>query len=90
MVEWGLPAGFRPAAEDLDALKAKGTLSHWEISGRTLRLYLPDLEKDKSLTLSVRFFATAKGTLKGPAGMAYEYYRRSEAATIEPARFEVF
>ncbi|MHC4202223.1 MAG: hypothetical protein ACYSU0_19705, partial [Planctomycetota bacterium] len=90
MVEWGMPAGFVPEPEDLDSLKAKGSVSHWEVSGRSLRLYLPDLAAGKSVTLPVRFYATAKGMLKGPAGRAYEYYRRHEAGAIGPATFEVF
>jgi len=90
MVEWGMPAGFIPEAEDLDGLKTKGTISHWERSGRTLRLYLPDLATGRRVTISVRFYATAKGTLKGPAGKVYEYYRRHEAAPLEPEQFEVF
>ena len=81
---------LRHEAEDLDALKSKGTISHWERSGRTLRLYLPDMTAGKRLTVSVRFYATAKGTLKGPAGKVYEYYRRHEAAPLEPEQFEVF
>ena len=89
MVEWGLPAGFVPESEDLDALKTKGTLSRWERSGRKLRLYLPDLAPAQPATLAVRFYATAQGELKGPAGRVYEYYRRDEALPLEPARFEV-
>ncbi|MHC5053968.1 MAG: MG2 domain-containing protein [Planctomycetota bacterium] len=90
MVEWGMPAGFVPEPDDLDSLKAKGVLSHWEASGRSLRLYLPDLAAGESVTLPVRFYATAKGTLKGPAGRAYEYYRRHDAEAIEPVTLEVF
>lgn len=30
------------------------------------------------------------GTLKGPAGKVYEYYRRHEAAPLEPELFDVF
>ena len=89
MVEWGLPAGFEPEAAGLDDLKAKGTVSRWERSGRTLRLYLPDLAAEQAVRLAVRFFATAKGELQGQAGRAYEYYRRHEAAAIQPASFVV-
>jgi hypothetical protein len=89
MVEWGLPAGFAADGADLDALKAKGAITRWERSGRTLRLYLPDLAAAQKVTLPVRFCATAKGELRAPAGRAYEYYRRGETVALAPARFTV-
>ena len=89
MVEWGLGAGFSPDGADLDALKARGVLSRWEVSGRSLRLYLPDLESGKSATLAVRFAATARGTLTAQPGRAYEYYNAAAATPIAPAKFEV-
>ncbi|MCY3024338.1 MAG: hypothetical protein NTW87_35630 [Planctomycetota bacterium] len=89
MVEWGLAAGFTPDPEDLDALQKKGVLSRWEISGRKLRLYLPDLAADQSAVLAARFYAGAKGTLTAHAGRVYEYYRSGESVALAPARFEV-
>ena len=89
MVEWGLPAGFEPSAADLDAAKADGLLERWEISGRTLRLYFPDLPPGPPKTLRVRFTATSKGSLAAPAGRAYEYYRREAAVALPPVRFTI-
>ncbi|HEY3320242.1 MAG TPA: alpha-2-macroglobulin family protein [Planctomycetota bacterium] len=89
MIEWGLAAGFQPDSEDLNALKAKGTLSRWEISGRKLRLYMPNLESGQESLLNVRFYPTTRGTLSAHAGRAYEYYRAEEAVALAPARFEI-
>lgn len=89
MAEWGLPAGFAPVAEDLDALVRKGELARWERSGRTLRLYLSDLDPAKVARLPVRFRAGARGTLQAAPGRVYEYYRRAESVALPPATFEV-
>jgi hypothetical protein len=89
MVEWGLAAGFSPDPDDLNALQAKGQVSRWEMSGRKLRLYLPDMGANASTVLPVRFYASAKGTLSAHVGRVYEYYRSNEAAALAPARFEV-
>jgi hypothetical protein len=58
-------------------------------SGRTLRLYLPDLAPAQRMVLPVRFCATARGELRAPVGRAYEYYRRGEAVSLPPAKFVV-
>lgn len=89
MAEWGVPAGFAPVAEDLDALVKKGELARWERSGRTVRLYLPDLEPAKVVRLPVRFRADARGTLQAAPGRVYEYYRRNESVALAPVTFEV-
>lgn len=89
MVEWGLAAGFSPDPTDLDSLKSKGLLSRWEVSGRKLRLYLPDLAANANTVLLVRFHAASKGTLTAHAGRVYEYYRSNEAVALAPARSEV-
>ena len=89
MVEWGLPAGFTPEPEDLAALKAKGSITRWEVSGRRLRLYLPDLPANQTTTLTLRFLAGTKGTLTARAGRVYEYYRAEEGLALAPARFEI-
>jgi hypothetical protein len=89
MVEWGIPAGFSAESEDLNALKNTGALSRWEMSGRSLRLYLPDLAAGKSATLAVRFYAGARGELKARAGRVYEYYRNESAVSLEQATFSV-
>jgi len=89
MAEWELPAGFTPDTEDLDQLKKQGVLTRWERSGRVLRLYFPDLEAGKAVTVPVRFYATAKGELKSAVSKVYEYYRRDEATVIEPTAFRV-
>ncbi|HYF50777.1 MAG TPA: hypothetical protein VEJ63_15290, partial [Planctomycetota bacterium] len=89
MVEWGLPAGFVPIDEDLASLKAKGTITRSEKSGRKLRLYLPDLKAGTTTTLSVRFQAGARGRFSSPAGRAYEYYRAAAADVIAKSTFQV-
>jgi hypothetical protein len=89
MAEWGMPAGFEPDSTDLDALKAKGTLSRWEISGRTVRLYLPDMNAGQKVTINTRFYANTRGQLSSPAGRVYEYYRSGEAVALAPVKFEV-
>lgn len=89
MAEWGVPAGFAPLSEDLDALVKNGELARWERSGRTLRLYLPDLEPAKVARLAVRFRATVRGTLQAAPGRVYEYYRRAESVALPPVTFQV-
>ena len=90
MVEWGLPAGFIPEPMDLDSMKARGTLSHWEVSGRSLRLYVPDVPAGETVEFPVRFRATARGSMTCRAGRVYEYYRRDEATALAPEKLEVF
>jgi hypothetical protein len=88
MIEWGLPAGFRPIAADLDALVRKGTLRRWEQAGRTLRLYVAEFDGDER-AFEVRFRATARGELKSAPSRAYPYYRRGDAPWLAPTRFVV-
>ncbi len=89
MIEWGLAAGFQPNSTDLDALKTRGVITRWELSGRSLHLYLPDLNEGSKTLLSVRFTPTAGGTLTAQPGRVYEYYSPADAASIQPVKFDV-
>ncbi|MEM8885875.1 MAG: alpha-2-macroglobulin family protein, partial [Planctomycetota bacterium] len=88
MIEWGLPAGFRPVRADLEAHVRKGALRRWEMAGRTLRLYLAPLE-DGPRRLPVRFVPSAAGELRSAPSRAYPYYDRAQTAVTAPVRFTV-
>jgi len=88
MIEWGLPAGFRPVDGDLDAHVAAGRLRRWERSGRMLRLYLPPLPQGV-YELPVTFIATAAGELHSAASRAYPYYEPDRVAVERPHKFVV-
>ncbi len=88
MIEWGMPAGFRPVDGDLAAHVAAGRLRRWERSGRMLRLYLPPLPQGV-YELPVTFIATAAGELHSAASRAYPYYEPDRVAVERPHKFTV-
>jgi hypothetical protein len=54
-----------------------------------VRIYLADVEAQKSVQFSVRVVAAARGAFTATPSRAWEYYRPDATTTLRPARFTV-
>lgn len=70
----GVPAGLQVLGEDLEALKAAGTVARYELSPGVVNLYLDKLRANAPVALALRFKAASKVTTKGQGSLAYLYY----------------
>ncbi|MBM4363611.1 MAG: alpha-2-macroglobulin, partial [Deltaproteobacteria bacterium] len=83
LVTVGIPPGFAISTDDLDAYKASGTLSQYELTDRQLTLYLTELAPGAADVFSYRLVATmpVKADDGGAsASLYYEPERRVTAA----------
>jgi hypothetical protein len=93
MILVGLPAGLHIDTKILDDLKKAETIAAWEMTDRTIVLYLRGLEANESRDIVIDLVGRIPGTTKGPASRAYLYYAAREKkwtapieVTVTPAR----
>ena len=84
MLSLGLPAGFRPIPQDLEALKADGSIGRYEIDTRRIHLYVNPLKTNSPLRMSLRLKARSKVRTKGSASLAYLYYHPEVRTSVAP------
>jgi CD109 antigen len=83
IVDVGVPTGFAPVPESLDALVEAGTISRAEVAGRKVILYVDGLRngEQRAFTFQVRARFPVRAVI--PDSKAYLYYEpkiRAEAA----------
>jgi len=83
IVDVGVPTGFAPMQESLDAIVEDGTASKVEIAGRKVILYLDGMESGEQRTFTFKVKARFPVRAIIPDSKAYLYYEpgvRAEAA----------
>ena len=89
LVDLGLPPGFSPLTEDLEALIEQGLADRYELTGRQILLYLTDVPSGQIIPFSYRL--RARFPIKTQTGLsqAYDYYSPSYQDTQLPQRIRV-
>jgi hypothetical protein len=89
LVDLGLPPGFSPVAEDLEALVERGVIGRYELTGRQILVYLTDVPSGQLIQLDYRL--QARFPLKAQTGssQAYDYYTPDRRDTQPPQRIVV-
>jgi uncharacterized protein YfaS (alpha-2-macroglobulin family) len=92
LVELGLPPGFAPVAEDLEALIAQSAsqetqLKRYEVAGQSLRLYLENLSAPVQFNFRLRAGLVIEAQT-GPA-VVYDYYNPALRGVQTPTRVKV-
>jgi hypothetical protein len=78
MLDLPIPAGFAVQAEDFAKAVREGRIAKFQLTARSVIVYLRGLDPAKPLTLSYRLEATMPVTLTVPGALTYEYYDRSK------------
>ncbi|MBW7884547.1 MAG: hypothetical protein H3C34_18290 [Caldilineaceae bacterium] len=89
LVSLGIPPGFTPVTEDLDALVAGRQVERYEVSERAIILYLTNVDAGEVLRFTYRLQARIPVQVQTPASEAYDYYTPERRATDEPQRINV-
>jgi hypothetical protein len=89
LVTLGVPPGFAVQTADLDAYKSSKVLSAYELTGKQLILYVPQLKANTTQAFTYHLQATMPVTASDGGAMAMLYYQPNQkvvtAATIMAA-----
>jgi len=89
LVDLGVPPGFSPVSEDLDALVESGAISRYELTGRQILLYLTDVPSGKVYRFEYRLRARFPIKAQAPRSQVYDYYTPKRQHTQPPQRIIV-
>ncbi len=89
LVTLGIPPGFAVVTDDLQEHLDAGTLSHFEMTGRQLNLYLTQMAPSESLALSYRVQATMPVRAADGGAVIYPYYEPDQRTTAPSTTLEV-
>lgn len=83
LVTVGLPPGFQVMTEDLEAYKQAGVLSHYELTGKQVTLYLSELAAGATQAFEYRIKATMPVKAEDGGAEAYPYYEPDTTTSAE-------
>ncbi len=90
IVDVGVPTGFQPVQDSLDALVEGGIASRIEVAGRKVIIYIDDLVRDEELAFEFQVKALYPVRAIIPDSQAYSYYdpdvhaeKRGAAITVD-------
>ena len=89
LVDLGLPPGFTPVTEDLDALVASEAIDRYELTGRQILLYLAEVASGQVYGFDYRLRALYPVKVQIPSSQAYDYYTPDRRDVVEPQRIQV-
>ncbi|HVW28074.1 MAG TPA: MG2 domain-containing protein [Polyangiaceae bacterium] len=89
LVTVGVPPGFSVKTDDLDAYKASGALSQYELTERQLTLYVNQLAAAGMTTFSYHLVATMPVTAVDGGAQAFLYYDPTKKGAAAPQTFTV-
>jgi alpha-2-macroglobulin-like protein len=78
MLDLPIPAGFQVQAEDFAVMVSKGQIVKFQMTPRSVIVYLLRLNPGQPLELQYRLRATMPVKLQAPGGVVYEYYDRDK------------
>ncbi len=84
LVDLGVPPGFSVMEEDLQLLVEKEMISHYELTGRQIILYLENFSSEAPLRFSYRLLARFPLRAQTPPSTAYDYYNPSQVTVEAP------
>jgi CD109 antigen len=77
LLDVGVPTGFAPVTESLDALKEARLISRFEVAGRKVILYILDMTAGQTVDLVYQIKARFPVRALTPDSYAYRYYEPS-------------
>ena len=89
LITLGVPPGFTVVTEDLQAYIDAGVLSHYEITGKQLNLYLTELGPSATQELSYRVLATMPVRAADGGAVIYPYYEPDQKTSAPSTTLEV-
>lgn len=89
LVDLGVPPGFSPQTDDLDALVEAGMISRYELTGRQIIFYLTDVPSGVVTTLTYGLQARFPIRAQAPQSTVYNYYAPEQQDTVAPKRIVV-
>jgi len=89
IVQLGVPPGFSPSQEDLDALVQRGAAARHETASRQVTFYLMGLAPGERRVLPVRMQAGTAGSVRTPQSSAWLYYAPDVRRAVDPVAIEV-
>lgn len=89
LVDLGVPPGFTPVSEDLDALVESGAIGRYELTGRQILLYLTDVSSGKVYQFEYRLRARFPIKAQTGSSQTYDYYTPDRQDTQPPQRVTV-
>ena len=84
ILDLGTPPGFAVMGDDLEALRAQGLITKFDVTGRQVTLYVGEMSRDKPLSFSYKLRARFPVRAKTPRSVAYEYYTPDSRGVQEP------
>ncbi len=88
LVTVGLPPGFELQTEDLKPYLDQKSLSKYEITGKQVLFYIPELGKQSQLLLSYRLKATMPVKASDGGASVYPYYQPDQKVEIAGTTLE--
>ncbi|MCS6828984.1 MAG: MG2 domain-containing protein [Caldilinea sp.] len=89
LVDLGVPPGFEPLTEDLDALVEEGRIDRYELTGRQIILYLTDVVSGSPLEFTYRLRARYPIRAQTTASRIFDYYAPAQGDVEPPQRIIV-
>jgi uncharacterized protein YfaS (alpha-2-macroglobulin family) len=89
LIDIGLPPGFTPITDELDAAVANGIISKYTVAARQLIIYMEKLEPGREVTLRYQLKAKYPIKARTPQSVAYPYYNPEQAAVAPPQAIAV-
>lgn len=87
LVEVGIPPGFQPDTESLEAAVQSGEISDWELTERRATLYVEDVEAE--IETSFEMVATQPIEASSGGSRTRDYYQPDRSAETGPVEFVV-
>jgi hypothetical protein len=84
-----VPGGFAAEARDFDGLVADGVIARYQVTPRSVLVYLRELAPQKPLVVRYRLRATMPVKVAVPSARVYEYYDPDRSAASQSFQFTV-
>ncbi|NQT86701.1 hypothetical protein HQ560_08060, partial [bacterium] len=89
LVDLGIPPGFEVLAGDFEALKAKGVIERYSLTGRQATLYFRTIESGRPVEFTWRLRAKFPVKVKTPRSTVYQYYEPDVRDETQPVELHV-
>jgi hypothetical protein len=89
IVDLGIPPGFVPVTEDLQALVDSGQVQRYELTGRQIILYLTNVRSGEVYSFNYRLLARYPLQAQTAPSQVYDYYTPDQRASEPPQRITV-
>ncbi|MBV9849369.1 MAG: hypothetical protein JO250_06755 [Armatimonadetes bacterium] len=89
LIDLGLPPGFTPLTDALDAAVQGGTISKYTVAARQIIVYMEKLEAGRTVTLTYQIKAKYPIKTRTSLSRVYPYYNPERVATAAPQALTV-